>query len=71
MEATPKALVVGLMKAKVSPNIVEEGFMKAEEVPTVAEGITKTVPNLAEGLTLLPNVTQRIIKVGPRWWKGS
>ena len=56
------------MKAKVSPNIVE-GFMKAEEVPTVAEGITKTVPNLAEGGR--GRVTQRIIKVGPRWWKGS
>ncbi len=54
MEATPKA-IVGLMKAKASPKMVEE-FTEAEVVPTVAKGITKAVPNLAEGPSLLPNV---------------
>ena len=64
MEATPKA-VVGLMKAKASPKLVEfteaemvptvtEGITKAEVVPTVTEGISKTVPNLAVGPSLLP-----------------
>ncbi len=47
VEATPKA-VVGLMKAKASPKMVKE-FTEAEVVSTVAEGITKAVPNLAEG----------------------
>ncbi len=66
MEATPKA-IVGLMKAKASPKMVEE-FTEAEVVPTVAEGITKAVPNLAEGPSLLPNLKK---KFDPRWWKGS
>ncbi len=46
---------MGLMKVKASPKMVEE-FMEAEVVPTVAEGITKAMPNLAEGPSLLPNV---------------
>ncbi len=64
MEATPKA-VVGLMKAKASPKMVEE-FTETEVVPTVAEGITKAVPNLAEGLSLLPNVKKSLTHGGGR-----
>ena len=47
VEAASKA-IVGLMKAKASPKMVEE-FTEAEVVPTVAEGIIKAVPNFAKG----------------------
>ncbi len=49
MEATPKA-VVGLMKAKASPKLVE--FTEAEVVPTVTEGITKAEVARHDGSTL-------------------
>ncbi len=67
-EATPKA-VVGLMKAKASPKLV--AFMEAEVVPTVTEGITKAVPNLAEGPSLLPNVKKGLTHGGGRNHRAS
>ncbi len=67
MEATPKA-VVGLMKAKATHKMVQEST-EAEVVPTVVEGITKAVPDLAEGPSL-HCCPMRKKRFDPQWWKG-